>query len=136
MKKATRFLAYNLLVISLFIVLLSGIQPVQAGSLWDAQDSSVKTSLGQAFGQSSAPQDVRGLIVQIIKVFLSFLGLIFIIYIIIAGVKWMTSAGNEERVREARRQLLHAAIGFTIIIASYALTEFIYRYVIYSLNLK
>jgi len=62
---------------------------------------------------------------QIIKVFLSFLGVIFIVLIIYAGFTWMTAAGNEEKIDKAKKTMVSAIIGLAIVLSAYALTYFV-----------
>jgi hypothetical protein len=38
---------------------------------------------------------------------------------------WMTSGGNEERVKKAKQILIAAIIGLVIILSAYAITNFI-----------
>lgn len=49
------------------------------------------------------------------------LGFIFLIWIIQAGVAWMTAGGNEERVAKAKTHINAAISGLIIIFISYAL---------------
>ena len=64
-------------------------------------------------------------IAEVIKIVLSFLGVIFIILIIYAGFMWMTSAGNEEKITKAKKTMVAAVIGVAIILLAYAITTFV-----------
>lgn len=75
----------------------------------------------------SSETDFRKVIVQIIKVVLSFIALLAVIMIVIAGIVWMTSGGNPERVATARKMIFSAIIGLIVIIFSYLIVEFIAR---------
>ena len=63
-----------------------------------------------------------------VGVFLSLLGVIFIILIIYAGYNWMTAAGNEEKVTKAQDTIKRAIIGLIIIVSAYAITYFVFKY--------
>ncbi len=123
---------FSALLLSLFLlsqmalIQFSSPSPAQAESkLWDMQkQSGIGVIGGQAFG-GETPRDVRQITVLVIKVFLGFLGLIFLILIIRAGFKYMTSAGNEEKVKEALDQIKTGIIGLIIIMASYAVTSYL-----------
>lgn len=78
-----------------------------------------------AFGEDSDPIDMRNIVGNIIKAILGLLGIIFLILLIWAGFKYMTAAGNEEQITEAKKQILQAVIGLIIIFASYAITLFV-----------
>lgn len=62
----------------------------------------------------------------IIKAFLGFLGIIFIILMIWAGYNWMTAGGNEDKVSKARTTIVRAIIGLIITVSSYAIWYFIF----------
>lgn len=62
---------------------------------------------------------------RFIAIFLSLLGVIFIILAIYAGYLWMTARGNVEKVEEAKKILTEAIIGIVIIIGAYVISYFI-----------
>ncbi len=71
---------------------------------------------------SASPQAVVGRVLQQV---ISLVGIIFFALILWSGFLWMTSAGNDERVKEAKNILLAAVIGLIIVAAAYAITRFI-----------
>ena len=77
----------------------------------------------EAAGLGTAP--VAVVVSDIIKVFLSFLGVLFIVLIIYAGFMWMTAAGNEEKVSQAKKVISAGIIGLVIIFVSFAIAEFV-----------
>jgi hypothetical protein len=81
----------------------------------------------KVYGTQDAPKDVRQIVAEVIQIFLSFLALIFIILIILAGYKWMMARGDEGKVTEALNQIQHAVIGLLIILAAYAVTYFVFN---------
>jgi preprotein translocase subunit SecG len=62
---------------------------------------------------------------NILSIVLSFLGVLFLILIIVGGIKWMTSAGNQDKVKKAKDMIFSAIIGLVIIFAAYAVVAFI-----------
>lgn len=62
---------------------------------------------------------------QIIGVVLSFVGVLFFILMIYAGILWMTASGNEQQISTAKGLLINAAIGMIIVFSAYALTTFL-----------
>lgn len=77
----------------------------------------------QAYDQT--PGDPRAVIMSIVTILLGFLGVVFIILIIAGGYQWLTSGGNEEKIKHARDRIIHAIIGLIIIILSYAIAFFV-----------
>jgi len=92
----------------------------EAQSALENQD----TALIEASGLSTSVT-FGEMVSYVIKLLLSFLGVIFIILIIYAGFLWMTSAGNEEKVGQAKKIMVSAVVGLAIIFAAYALTYFV-----------
>lgn len=53
------------------------------------------------------------------------LGITFIIQIVLAGYEWMTAGGEAAKVDEARKRILHAVIGISILLGLYVITYFL-----------
>ncbi len=62
---------------------------------------------------------------QIISVALSFVGILFFILMIYAGILWMTASGNEQQISKAKNLLINAIIGIIVVFSAYALTAFL-----------
>lgn len=80
-------------------------------------------SFGASIGLSSA--DPRIIASRIIQIFLGFLGIIAVGLIIYAGFLWMTAAGNEDKVDQAKKTLVSAVIGLIIILSAFGIATFI-----------
>lgn len=68
---------------------------------------------------NATPEEV---VVSIINWVLGILALIAVIMILIGGFKWMTAAGNEEKVESAKKLLVAAIIGLVIILAAWGIS--------------
>ena len=90
-----------------------------------AEDGGLSTIGAEAYGETGNPKDIRAIIATIIKVVLGFLGVIFVVLLIFAGIKYMTSGGDQEKVKDAVGQIKNAVIGLIIIVAAYSITYFI-----------
>lgn len=84
------------------------------------------TTVGSGGGYKAdiTPPEIVG---SVIKIAISFLGLIFIILAIISGYSWMTANGNEEKVKKAQTTLKEAIIGLVISISVWTLWSFIFE---------
>ena len=80
---------------------------------------------GRATGLTSS--DPRLVIGRIINVALSLLGIVATVLIVYAGFKWMTAGGNEENVKSAQKILMAAVIGLVIILAAFAISNFVLK---------
>lgn len=82
------------------------------------------TARAAGFG---SPRNIYEIIGALIGVFLSMLGVIFLILVVYGGFVWMLSAGNEVKVLRAKKILTQAVIGLIITMSSYSLTLFIFQ---------
>ena len=107
-------------------ILITQTNSVSASSLWDAQVG-IEDVGQKAYGESGSPQDIRITAMKIVNVVLQFLSVIFLVLILVSGYQWMTSGGNEEQVKKAKKNLSNAVIGLVIILASWSIAYFILR---------
>ena len=68
---------------------------------------------------------VQTLIGKVITAVMGVIGSIALLMFIYGGLTWMTSSGNQEKVKKGRGIIVWAAIGLVIIFLSYALTRFV-----------
>ncbi len=69
--------------------------------------------------------DPRLVIMSLVRLALGFVGIIAVIIIMYAGFLWMTSAGNEQKVDDAKKTLVNAVIGLVIILSAFLIVSFI-----------
>ncbi len=67
----------------------------------------------------------QALTVRTIQWILGFLGLVAVIMVIYGGITWMTSAGNEKKITQAKQILTYSVIGLVIILLSWSFVTFI-----------
>ncbi|MCF7907098.1 Ig-like domain-containing protein [Patescibacteria group bacterium] len=106
-----------LIILPIFFLFI--LAPLSAQDLGSGIVEEAGSSAG--LGEGSLPI-VLG---KIFKIVLSVLGLVALILAIVAGVQWMTSGGNSEKIKKAKALLSAALIGLLIIILAYALVSFI-----------
>jgi hypothetical protein len=70
-------------------------------------------------------KDPRLVIMELVRIALGFVGIIAVIIIMYAGFLWMTSAGNEQKVDDAKKILVNAVIGLVIILSAFLIVSFI-----------
>lgn len=56
-----------------------------------------------------------------------FLGIPFIIHMVMAGYEWMTAAGDAKKVEDAKKRITNAVIGLALFISLYILAYFIIK---------
>lgn len=80
----------------------------------------------QASNQSTTGRDfLQTKVGSIVSLVLSFIGVLFFILIIYAGLMWMLAQGNQQKVEQAKDLIINAVIGLVIIFSAYAITSFI-----------
>ncbi|MFZ2804678.1 MAG: pilin [Patescibacteria group bacterium] len=70
-------------------------------------------------------QDLPTIIGRIINIALGFLGIVFLVLLLYAGFEWMTAQGDEAKVKKARSMITQAIIGLIIIVAAFAISNFV-----------
>ncbi len=79
-------------------------------------------------------KDPRMIAAAVIRVILGFLGIIAVVLILLGGFKWMTAAGNEDKIDEAKKIISAGVIGLVIILASYGIANFVIDSVLNATN--
>lgn len=92
--------------------------PFQKGGGY-VKESAKSAGLGE---QTKTLPEIIG---SIINIALSLLGLIFLGLALYAGFKWMTAQGDSKEVDAAKDTLKNSVIGLIVIMASYALSNFV-----------
>ena len=69
--------------------------------------------------------NLADIVVVVINGVLGLLGIIFLSLTFYAGFLWMTAQGNEDNVTKAKNILTTSIIGIIIIVAAYAITNFV-----------
>ncbi len=91
-------------------------------------------ALADTFGQGMLGASVQGVgleqnlensVANVISTVSTVVGTIFLILTVVAGIMWMTAAGNEERITKAKQILVAAAIGLFVVMSAYTITYFV-----------
>lgn len=103
-------------------VALAVVEPVTGGlpgSVTNLGNVGANADLG------SGATNLPALVGNIISVVLGFLGIVFIILIVYAGIKWMMAQGEAEKTKEATRMIQQAVVGLVIVVAAYAISNYV-----------
>lgn len=90
--------------------------PVAGASFISDQDNleAVRSATG---GET----DLKKLILKILNFFLTFLGILAVIMVVYGGVTYVTSAGNDEGIGNAKKIITYAVVGLIVILLSFAI---------------
>ncbi len=86
------------------------------------KEAGINTDTAQNF---STTFTVIGLVLYL---FIVLVGFLFFIQLILGGLQWITSGGNEEKVKKATHRISNAAIGIAIFLAAYLITTYLFQY--------
>lgn len=69
--------------------------------------------------------ELIGTIARIINILLGFLGVLAVVLVLWGGFKWMTAAGDEGKIGDAKKLMGGGVVGLVIILVAYAITAFV-----------
>lgn len=115
MKKTLLFLT---LVFSLFVVIPSAFAIDLGTGLVDG-------AAQQAGFERATETTVAETIGGVINIALSFVGTIFLVLMVYAGIIWMRARGNDADVEKAQDIIRAAMIGLVIAVGAYGITNFV-----------
>lgn len=103
-------------ILSLFFVL-----PVHAQDVLRGLTQAGK----EAYPSGPPTTDITGTISSLVTTTIGLIGVVFFLLLLYAGVLYMTSAGDEDKVGKAKKLIADAIIGMVIIFSAYALASFV-----------
>lgn len=73
----------------------------------------------------AAAGDLMGVITNISNSLLLLVGIVAVLFLILGGFQYITSAGNPENINKAKTTITYTIIGVLITLLSYAVVKFI-----------
>lgn len=124
-KKHLGFFLGAVMALSIGAIAFMGVQSVSADAL--GADELFGGTTGDVFASTAGlgDADLVDTLAQIIRIALGFLGIIAVVIILLGGFKWMTSGGNDEKVKDAKKLIFAGIIGLVIVISAYAIAAFV-----------
>ena len=78
-----------------------------------------------ATGQSKVKGGLGGVLKAIVNILLYVLGAIAVIMIVIGGIRYTTSNGDQGQLTSAKNTILYAVVGLVIAVMAYAIVNFV-----------
>ena len=78
-------------------------------------------------GQAKELDGNQGVITTIINTMLFIVGLLAVIMIIYAGIRFVTAHGDEKQVESARQTIIYSVVGLIVAILAYALVNWVFN---------
>ncbi|PIR74118.1 MAG: hypothetical protein COU35_04135 [Candidatus Magasanikbacteria bacterium CG10_big_fil_rev_8_21_14_0_10_47_10] len=111
------------LLLSLAVALL--IVPASVHAI-DLGGSIVRNAATQAgYSADTNETTAAAIIGDVIRVALSFVGVLFLVLMVYAGFLWMNARGEESQIQKAQDIIRAAIIGLIITVGAYSITQFI-----------
>ena len=121
MKSYSKLIKQSLIVLGLMVGALTLVSLLSvvahAGAISPSDSPGVITDL--TGGESS----IRSLVLRIVNFFLTFLGILAVIMVIYGGITYVTAAGKDEAIGNAKKIIMYALIGIIIILLSFAIVN-------------
>lgn len=119
-------------LILIFLVLVTGVfamAPLASADTKSAIQCGVNSAAGAGNGDCSAntaaPQDFNDLLTKIIDILSVLVGAVAVIMLIVAGFRFVSSAGSETAVAGARKTVLYALIGLVLVAIAQTIVHFV-----------
>lgn len=130
----------KIILVSLFITMSMSLCFNFVWAVGGSQGTDVSGSQGADVGGTSGTilknplgddaNDPKVLIGRVIGNILGYVGAVALLMFVVGGLMWMTSAGNEQRVKKGKDILTWATMGLVIIFTAYALLRFVFEVLI------
>lgn len=117
MKKSLKLLTGLVAFVSL---LTMGIIPALA-----AEKAPVDIELGPPSGWTGLSFEIPQLITALIRIILVVAALVAFVFLIVGGIKWITSGGDKEQTAKAQSTITAALVGLVIVFAAWAIIKLI-----------
>jgi len=96
----------------------------EAGSIFkqDQQDK-IKSRTKLSASGYDQNRDLEDVIANIIRIILGVLGVIFVVLMFLTGNDWLQAAGNEEKIKTAKKRIQTLLVGLIFILIAYAVSS-------------
>jgi len=120
-----KVIAYSMALLIIFPVLAiasnANAQVNLEDTMWNSTGGKQNFIESTGFG-SRSPVEIA---IFLINLFMGFLGIIAVIIILIGGFKWMTAAGAEDKIEEAKKMIIAGIIGLSIILMAFGIAQYV-----------
>ncbi|MFH1284481.1 MAG: MMCAP2_0565 family pilin-like conjugal transfer protein [Candidatus Peregrinibacteria bacterium] len=120
MKSKKQLIKQALIILGLMVGAVTLLSLVPAAHAQFLTPSDQPSTIAEATGGEGS---LRSLVLRIVNYFLGFLGILAVIMIIYGGVTYVTAAGSDEAIGNAKKIIMYALIGLIIILLSFAIVN-------------
>ncbi len=118
----------NLIILATLMVIIA------PAFIFAQQAHAIDMGMNFARNLGLAERDPREAAMSLIRLIMTFIGLIAVCIMLYGGFLWMTAAGNEDKVETAKKLIMAGIIGLIIILAAFLIVNFVVTNVTNALN--
>lgn len=116
-------------IITIILTVAFGLNGLIAPSTYAAGDPCASlpsdSPAYEAAGCKGSKDELPQVIVGILNAIITVSGIIAVIFVIIGGINYMTSAGDPGKIEKAKKTILYAVIGLAITVLAFAIVNFV-----------
>ena len=116
-----------LAVLMMFLTVGMAVTPVMADNVFNpiCEDGSLTENQKIEAGCDDRSKEGMSRITNIINVAIGLAGLIAVVVVVFGGQRYLTSAGEPGKVKQAKDMILYGVIGLVVTILSWAIVNFV-----------
>jgi Type IV secretion system pilin len=117
-----------LIIISGLIILSPKVTHATSASFFDNAKNQACQGANVTSGSAcdaNAGKSLNNIITNVINIFSVIIGMVAVVMIIVAGVKFMTSSGDATKVSGARNTILYAVVGLIVVAFAQSIVHFV-----------
>ena len=99
--------------------------PISVRAAINSSQTGLTGTAANAGLNTAAGFNVQQFVGTVINGALGIIGIVFLVLIVYGGLLWMLSEGDETKVGKARGLIFHSIVGLIIVLAAYAITNFV-----------
>ena len=115
-----KFIKQALIVLGLMAgaIAIFSMIPVASAALISPSDVPSEVS-----GATGGEGNIKTLVLRIVNYALTFLGIVAVLIIVFGGFTYITAAGAQDKVDNAKKMIMYAIVGIIIILLSFAIVN-------------
>lgn len=68
--------------------------------------------------------DITGVVTNILNGIIAVMGFVAVIFVVVGGVQYMTSAGDTQKTEKAKKTIIYALIGMAVCVLAFAIVNY------------
>jgi hypothetical protein len=126
MQAITKSVAVWMIVFAAVIGLMSALSTTAVFAQCTGEANSIEAGVdcaGQSFGDD--PTTLNDLVTTVINTMLFVIGILSVIMLIVGGIRYVVSGGNQSSVEAARNTILYAIVGLIVAFVAWGVVNFV-----------